>query len=50
VRVRVKVYGKVEMGVLALGVVAEVDCGLVAAGKVLNLRPVDIPISDETGE
>jgi hypothetical protein len=42
--VSVKVYGKVEIGVLGLGV------DEVAAGKVLNLRPVDMPINDDTGE
>lgn len=43
----VRVYGNVDMGVLVRG---EEDCGLVAAGSVLNLKPVDMPINDETGE
>jgi hypothetical protein len=45
VNVRVRVYGKVEMGVA----VAE-DLGSVAAGSVLNRSPVDMPIKEETGE
>jgi hypothetical protein len=49
VSVSVKVYGKVDMGALGLGINDD-DCGLEAAGKVLNLRPVDMPISDDTGE
>jgi hypothetical protein len=51
VRVRVNVYGKVEMGVGWLVEDEEEDEGTsVAAGSVLNRRPVDMPIIDETGE
>lgn len=48
VSVSVNVYGKVDMGALGLGI--NDDCGVEAAGRVLNLRPVDMPISDDTGE
>lgn len=52
VRVSVRVYGNVEIGV---GILErdERDRGegvAVAAGNVLNRRPVDMPISDDVGE
>jgi hypothetical protein len=53
VSVNVSVYGNVEMGVLWFAVAepVAVEAGTsVAAGSVLNLRPVDMPINDETGE
>jgi hypothetical protein len=56
VRTRVRVYGKVEIGVPWFEVVVELDVddeddGIsVAAGRVLNRNPVDIPMSEETGE
>lgn len=49
VRVTVKVYGKVEMGWLAEDEEDEEGTS-VAAGSVLNRRPVDMPIIEETGE
>lgn len=56
VRTRVRVYGKVEIGVpwFEVEVVVDVDDDddgvSVAAGRVLNRNPVDMPISEETGE
>jgi hypothetical protein len=52
VRVKVNVYGKVEMGVgWLVEDEEEVEDGTsVAAGSVLNRRPVDMPIIEETGE
>jgi hypothetical protein len=51
VRVTVNVYGKVEMGVGWLVEDEVEDEGTsVAAGSVLNRRPVDMPIIEETGE
>lgn len=46
VRVKVRVYGKVEIGwpLVPIGVGAE------AAGRVVNRRPVDRPTTEETGE
>lgn len=50
--VRVRVYGNVDIGV---GILEsdERDRGegvSVAAGNVLNRRPVDMPMSDDIGE
>lgn len=56
VRTRVRVYGKVEIGVPWFEVVVVLDAddddeGIsVAAGRVLNRSPVDMPMSEETGE
>jgi hypothetical protein len=50
VRVRVNVYGKVEIGVGWLVEDEEDEGTSVAAGSVLNRRPVDMPIIEETGE
>jgi hypothetical protein len=57
VRTRVRVYGKVEIGVpwfevvVVLDVDDDDDDGIsVAAGRVLNRNPVDMPMSEETGE
>lgn len=56
VRTRVRVYGKVEIGVSWFEVVVVLDAddddeGIsVAAGRVLNRSPVDMPMSEETGE
>lgn len=51
VRVRVRVYGNVEMGAVAVAVAAADEPRFdVAAGSVLNLSPVDMPTSEETGE
>lgn len=33
-----------------MGAVEDEDEPFVAAGRVLNLKPVDMPIRDETGE
>lgn len=33
-----------------MGAVGEEDDPFVAAGRVLNLKPVDMPTNDETGE
>lgn len=56
VRTRVRVYGKVEIGVPWFEVVVVLDAddddeGIsVAPGRVLNRSPVDMPMSEETGE
>lgn len=56
VRTRVRVYGKVEIGVPWFEVVVVLDAddddeGIsVAAGRVLNRSPVDMPMSEEMGE
>jgi hypothetical protein len=56
VRTRVRVYGKVEIGVPWFEVVVVLDVDdedggvSVAAGRVLNRIPVDMPMSEETGE
>lgn len=43
--------GVLALALLVLAVGDEFDKGTsVAAGNVLNLSPVDMPISDETGE
>jgi hypothetical protein len=52
VRVSVRVYGNVEIGVgMLVGEARERGEGVsVAAGRVLNRRPVDMPIKDDIGE
>lgn len=50
VSVRVNVYGKLEIGVGRLEEADDAEGNSVAAGSVLNRKPVDMPTNEEMGE